>query len=393
MSHLCEPPKTSSEPALTDAWNPRRPEGNNFDFLRFFLAAVVLCNHSFQAVHGTTGLYRLEWIGRLTRGQALAGELAVDAFFVISGFLITQSWLSNPSLGAFLWKRALRIYPAFLVVAIACLLVFGPLAADDGRRYLSDRSWWDDYALRVLALKRIDLQGVLSGVPYPGMLNASTWTIRYEFWCYLAVALTGLMGILRRRSAVLALFALCWALSASARHWPDPFPTTDFICFDLIPVPISQRWLGLASFFLAGVTFHLYRDRIARSRLYCGLSVGMLLLCAATGKGLAAALPLFGTYVLFYAAFSQRPRLQKFGRRGDLSYGLYLYAYPVQQLLMLYAGRSLNAYSLSAIAFPIACALAWLSWRYVEAPCLRLKPRLARPQSGQEPPACPPGRP
>jgi peptidoglycan/LPS O-acetylase OafA/YrhL len=358
-----------------DAWDPRRPQGNNFDFLRFFLAGLVLYNHSFQAVHGTEGLFRLEWLNRLTRGQMTAGELAVDAFFIISGFLIAQSRLSSRSFYTFLRKRVLRIYPAFLVVAAVCLLVFGPLAADDCREYLSAWHGWGRYVLRALVLKRIDLEGVLSGVPFPHFINASTWTIRYEFWCYLGVALLGGLGLFRRRGLVLALFGGCLALYAASRRWPGLFPTADFRFHDLVPVPLTEQWLRFAIFFLAGVTFYLYRDRIARSRQFYLLSVGVLALCAATGRGLALALPIFGTYALFWVAFSERLRLSKFGRRGDLSYGLYLYAYPIQQLLVKYGGPQLNAYTLTALAFPLACGFAWLSWRYVEEPCLRLKSR------------------
>jgi peptidoglycan/LPS O-acetylase OafA/YrhL len=364
-----------TEGRRSDPWDPRRPQGNNFDFLRFFLAGLVLYTHSFQAVHGTEGMYRLEWVGRLTRGQGVAGELAVDAFFILSGFLITQSWLFSRSFFDFFRKRVLRIYPAYLVVAAVCLLVFGPLAADDWRGYLSGWHGWDRYVLRALALKRIDLDGVLSGVPFPSFINASTWTICYEFWCYLGLALLGALGLLRWRVAVLLLFAGCLTLSMACRRWPGLFPTADFRFYELIPVPLTEHWLRFGLFFLAGAAFYLYRDRMARSRKFFLLSVGVLALCAATGRGLGTALPIFGTYALFYVAFSERLPLAKFGRRGDLSYGLYLYAYPIQQLLVLYAGRHLNVYTLTAIVFPIACGLAWLSWRCVEAPCLRLKPR------------------
>jgi peptidoglycan/LPS O-acetylase OafA/YrhL len=357
----------------TNPWDPRRPQGNNLDFLRFVLAALVLYTHSFQAVHGTEGMYRLETFGRLMGGQLVGGELAVNAFFVISGFLITHSWLSRPGFLTFVWKRVLRIYPAYLVVAALCLLCFGLLAADDWRQYLSSWTNWDRYAFKVLTLQTIYLDGVLSGVPFPGAINASTWTICYEFWCYLGVPLLGVLGLLRLRLCVLALFAAYLLLYVSSidRHYEY---TTDNFRFDgLIPNPLGNYWVRLATFFLAGVVFYLFQDRIPFCRRLFLLSVGVLCVCAAAGTGLLVVLPIFGTYGLLYLAFSQRLRLTKFGRRGDLSYGLYLYAYPVQQLLVLYFGQHLNAYTLTVIAFPIASGFAWLSWRYVEAPALRLK--------------------
>jgi peptidoglycan/LPS O-acetylase OafA/YrhL len=378
MNHHHHPMPEESASRQSDSWDPRRPQGNNFDFLRLFLAGLVLFSHSFQALYGTAGLYQREWVWRLTRGQATAGEIAVDGFFILSGFLITHSWLSSRGFFDYLRKRVLRIYPAYLLVAVVCLLVFGPLAADDGRAYLAGWHGWGLYGLRALALKRLDLEGVLSGVPYPGMINASTWTICYEFGFYLGVAFLGALGVLQRRAVVLALFVGSIGLHAAGRHWPAYFPRREFCFHAVIPVPLAPQWLRLAPFFLAGVTFYLYRDQVARSRQFLLLSLGLLALCAVTGRGLEPALAVFGTYVLFFVAFSGRLGLSKFGRRGDLSYGLYLYAYPIQQLLVLYAGRFLNVYTLTALAFPLACGCAWVSWHAIEAPCLRLKGRGGR---------------
>ena len=102
------------------------PRENNFNFLRFALAVLVLFSHSFSLIHGGD---RWDWLYILTRGQVFGGGLAVDGFFIISGSLILQSWLRSLSAGDYLRKRALRIYPGYLVCALLCIFVVGPIAS------------------------------------------------------------------------------------------------------------------------------------------------------------------------------------------------------------------------------------------------------------------------
>ena len=374
-----EPGAVSQRPVAlpdgsADPWSPRRRQGNNFDFLRLALAVLVVYSHTFQVLLGNAGFRRTEPIYLLSRGQVTGGGLAVDAFFAISGFLIVHSWLSSRGLWSFLARRILRIYPAFIVVTAACLLLFGPLASHNGADYwrgLSPRQ-----VVHMLALQKVEAPGVASRFRDHFGIDEPTWTISYEFWCYLGVAALGGLGFYRRRRGVLLLFAAYLALSALHENWPTAFGRCpEFLCHGLIPVPFTDEWPRLVAFYLSGVCFFLYRHRIPRSRRLFWLSVGTLALCAALGRGLDVAMPLFGTYALFYLAFGRRPRLAALSRRADLSYGIYLYAWPIQVLLVLYWGQALTPYTLMPLALALTTAFAWLSWHLVEAPCLRLKPR------------------
>jgi len=119
------------------------------------------------------------------------------------------------------------------------------------------------------------------------------------------------------------------------------------------------------TFFLWGMVFYLYRESIPYSRTLLGVAL-LLLIATDLLHVLPWALPFAFGYVLFYTAFSQRLKLQRFAKYGDFSYGIYLYAFPIQQMLVAYFARSLNAYTLAAAAFVLSLGMAILSWNLVE---------------------------
>ena len=301
----------------------------------------------------------------------------MDFFFVISGFLVTASWRRDPRLGPFLRKRALRIFPAFILASAVCAFVIGPLGAASAAAY-----WRGFHGLKFALYLFLlpadvvgpDRAGLFAHQPYPGVLDGSFWTLRYEFELYLVVAALGLLGLYRPRArwAVAGLFALLWLVYAASQAWPVG-PDREIAW-----VGSPARWLRLGACFLSGMTFCLWRDRLPLSRLGLGISLAVLGLVARTDTWLAAALPLFGAYVLFWAAFTPSPRLSRFARWGDFSYGLYLFAFPIQQLLVRELEPHLTPARLFLAAFPLTLACAALSWHLVEKPALSFK-RAGRP--------------
>jgi peptidoglycan/LPS O-acetylase OafA/YrhL len=191
--------------------------------------------------------------------------------------------------------------------------------------------------------------------PYPHAVNGSMWTIRIEFCCYVAVALAGSIGIFRQRW-VLALFtlvAMCLAAYEQA----------------ILPDHAWQRWARFAAYFGAGSLFYLCRRSMPKSgwlALICGA-----ILCTAGVISPFYTWPIAGTYLIFYAAYASPGWLKSVGSKNDISYGVYLYAFPLQQLYYSYAVRGklpMNPWFGLAVVLPLGIACGWLSWLYVEKP-------------------------
>jgi peptidoglycan/LPS O-acetylase OafA/YrhL len=360
-------------------WTGDPAPPNSFDLLRLFLAALVLHAHSYVVLMpGGRRVTMEEPLARLTHGQLSAGEVAVDAFFALSGFLILHSWLSAPRLTRFLWKRVLRLYPAFLVAALFAVFIAGPLGAADPRRFLAGLHWpWVCFCL--VTLQEPPGPGTFLRTGAPGVLNTSLWTIAYEFWCYLGIALLGSTGLVRRRSVLPTLFVSAWLVSQCSLR----LPLRPFYFYGLLPLPLAGPWPRLASFFWAGACFYDWRERIPAERRWLLVALALLLGTACTGWGLNALLPLLLPYVLFWIGFCPWPRLHRFGRWGDFSYGLYLYGWPIQQLLAGYWGQWLTPGSLFFAASLLTLPLAIGSWFLVERPALRLKARVREPVSAR----------
>lgn len=358
------PSAPSSSPLTLAAAASAR--SNNFDFLRFLMACIVIHTHSYHMV----GILTRGLKQRLTTLDLGGAWIAVDVFFLISGFLITNSFLHSKSLSHFLKKRALRIYPGFIAAILFCILLVGPLGgalADASLpAYLSNPKTWA-FALPLLFAPVQHLPGVFTTVPWTGSVNDSLWTIRFELLCYTLPALLGLLGLLRSRTAVAAIFALAIATQTLQvlqipHNWTMVYPWVG----DIWELP---RFL---TYFLAGITYYLWRDRIPLRRSLLTAALALIALGFATNLS-TVALPLALPYVVFYAAFSKRLPLNHFGKYGDFSYGMYLYAFPVQQLLVDHHLVGQRPILLTALAFLITLGLAILSWHFVEKPFLRLK--------------------
>ncbi|MFM7322777.1 MAG: acyltransferase family protein [Armatimonadota bacterium] len=321
---------------------------NHFDAIRLILAVLVVLTHCYDVTR--TGA--VEPLAQWTRSQLQFGSFAVNCFFTISGFLIAASWEQGRGLADFLRKRAFRIYPGFLAACVVCALVLAPLATGDPIAYLKQIDL-PRFAMRAAMLRTMDVPETFPANPHHG-INLSLWTIAYEFLCYLMVATFGLLGILRRRWVVAGLFA--GAVVALAL-WPTNRPGA---LSDLV---------RLTTYFLGGMCFHLYRDRIPYSRgvLFAGLAV--LAGTALLGKGLAIAQATIGTYVLFHLAFLPARPIAA-ARHGDLSYGVYLYGFPVQQWVVHVLGASTPPPVVFVASLVPVAVLALLSWKCVERPFL-----------------------
>ena len=354
-------PRWAPAPSIGQAWAQGR---NNFNLMRLVAAWMVIYGHA-SAVTGVPFTDAFAWATRL-RG---AGAVAVDLFFVVSGFLIAASLQRNDVRG-YLVSRGLRIVPALLVCVAVTAFVLGPLLTT-AAQYWSDARTWEYVAVNAsLLLSRFHLPGVFELHP-SSVVNGSLWTLPNEARLYVLLLVAWLLGLLAPRR-----YALLWAAAMLAgyllawRFWP----LADHV----------QKYAECTAFFITGTLLWVLRERIRLS----GLAVfGLLLAFAALRGGTWSHLPYFGllTYSTLYLAL--RVRLPVI-RHTDLSYGVYLYGWPAQQLAwMLPWGKGIAGNIL--IASAIALALGALSWFLVERPALRLKRRWV----AKAPPISPVGAP
>jgi peptidoglycan/LPS O-acetylase OafA/YrhL len=322
-----------------------------FDLLRLGAAAAVLLSHSYAlAGRSEPGI-----------GSQSVGNIAVLVFFSISGYLIAQSWMHEPRLVLFLAKRALRILPALLAVLLLSALVLGPLITNESLgSYLASTGTWRYITDNAVMQTTYDLPGVFASNPFAGTVNGSLWTLKHEVLCYLLVAGLGVCGLLRGRTvATAALAGLVLLFAVAGGHGPAFFDES-----------VLER-----AFFVAAL-LQVWGDRVPRS-----WPVAVVLLVAWVAAASTAAGPWLATIAIPYATIVAAGVLpaasERWMRGNDVSYGVYLWAFPVQQVIAsLWHGATPLA--LSALALPITAALALGSWLLVESPALRLKSRVTK---------------
>jgi len=336
---------------MTSPYDSRQ---NNLDAVRLALAVLVIFSHSFPL---TRGFDETEPMMRATGGQTTAGTVAVDLFFVISGFLIANSFLNSRSVLSFLDKRVRRIYPGFIAAMVLCALVVAPLA---GAAMTSAHFWSPlvDFLQRTVRLLEFQYTYAFHNNPYKNSINGAAWTIPYEFLCYAGVAILGVAGVLRRRGLVLLLLgvSLLFCLLYLVNNWKVEAPFRGHL----------QKWAYLTPSYLAGVTFYLWRDAIPHSGKLALVCVAVLAACCFVPNSWAECFPLAGAYLVFWFAFHPRIALQNFGKFGDFSYGTYLYAFPIQQLIVQASGASLGPMGLFVLAAPATLLAGAVSWWGVE---------------------------
>jgi len=313
------------------------------------------------------------------------GYTALMGFFAMSGFQIADSWQRDPCWWRFAGKRVLRIWPPLLTVVIVTALVIGPLATTlSVREYFSSSATWG-YIVNNAGLYTLQhpLPGVFENNPYSWSANGSLWTLPMELTGYLIVLGLGLVaGFTRYRwLAVVVLIALVAFDRRFEASIGDPGTGGGFLS-----VPIGSAVAFLVAF-VVGVMLVTYRDSLALSPAVAWALVGMQAAVVATEVG-PFTLPFVAGYGAVVLAHHWPRRLEGHDRWVYGSYGLYIWAFPLQQLLIM-AGLD-SQWSLTLAAVPAAYVAGLLSWRYVEEPTMSLRRYLAprrRKRRAPTPPA------
>lgn len=327
---------------------------NNFDALRLLGSILVIFGHAF-VLQGRGDVVPAAF------GLALH-PLGVAIFFSISGYLVTGSRIRSSSLLRFATNRAARILPALAFVTILTVLIVGPLLSTlPVDRYFSSPGTWI-YLLNLFpVLPQYELPGVFEDLPYPTAVNGSLWTLRVEFICYFGIAIAGFIPVIPRMVGMAAV-----GLAAAI----------------LAPLGLSFAGSDLSStanvlvFFVVGA---LLRFVMRPSWLSPPVAIAALIAAAVAASMVPAITTVMVWIVVPYAVVTlgliRTPVIRRAARFGDLSYGVYLWAFPAQQALLTLAPQ-IGVLPGAIVVTVISAACAFVSWHLIEAPALRYKERL-----------------
>ncbi len=341
-----------------------RGRDNNFDLLRLTAALSVLFGHSFVLTAGQTSLETVDPISRFLIPNAGFNEaihdLAVDIFFVISGFLVARSFLTQKTLIGFVEARVLRVFPAAILCAVLTVVALFALSTVPAASYFTNAETWQ-FLINNSTLWRVeyDLPGVFATNAHAGAVNGSLWTLPIELRAYVFLTVLGVLRLLRFRHAANLVLAVLVVLFL-VPEWSS------------IVTRNEDKW-RLFLFFFTGAGFYINRKYIP-----LGILPPVVLLALYTGTSAfpklhALIFVLLVSYITLALALARYfPSIDP-GKMGDVSYGVYLYAFPVQQALIQLLPSTLNGWWLAVWASLVTVFLAALSWFLVEKRALTKK--------------------
>jgi peptidoglycan/LPS O-acetylase OafA/YrhL len=327
---------------------------NQFDLLRLLAAFLVFFSHCFALC----GQKDREPLASL---QYSLGAVAVDAFFVISGFLICQSYAYSRSFITFVQNRLLRLLPALGIFIFLAVFALGPwitsLSFDDYMRSDDTRRF---FRTLLLFKAHYGLPGVFSDQP-SSAVNGSLWTLIYEFRIYF---LAPLLLLLFSSYQKLLKFLLAILFTS--------FLLLEFVYPSATYSPIHY-YIKFSYLFTYGTMCNLYRFRLIGNKKIFLISCLILIVSALTTFFLPIYYVIFPFLIIHISLKPQNAFVKKLVNYGDLSYGVYLYSFPIQQLFRYYNGAPTDPYVMFFSTLVPTLCCSWLSYWYIEKPALSLK--------------------
>ncbi len=338
--------------------NAARRRPNNFDALRLYAALMVIYGHGFNMAGLTgPGLWGVPF-----------ARVGLDVFFAISGYLVTDSWRRQPVLSAYLANRVLRLLPGLVVCVVLTAFVLGPLVSSLPVEVYFRRRLTYSYLGNIVLSQHLSLPEVFEKLHFAGQVNGSLWSLLPESLCYLTVPLLALVP-LRPRLWALGVGGVACGIAGlwlfEGYSGPDIVVWNSDLKYALVEVP----------FFFVGSLYRLLETRVRDL-----FRADVALLCLTANWSVASWLSWWNIplewvtlpYMVITFGRLAMPVIRQAARFGDFSYGMYLYAFPVQQVVLLYLPSN-------PWAIPVCVAatlpLAILSWHLVEKPTLRHRRR------------------
>jgi peptidoglycan/LPS O-acetylase OafA/YrhL len=335
------------------------PKNNALDFIRLFLALSVVASHSWHPVKGR-GIF-----------DSL-GQIAVYSFFLISGYLITASWIHTPNKAEFFKKRFLRIYPAFLVCLVVTAFFFVPII------YLLEKHTFEGFISHYLVESYrfvsdnllIYIQNptnfdFIANKPVMHDTNGPLWSLIIEVKAYIMVAVLGALGLFKKRWQILPLLLFFWAGYVFSAN-------SDEVKNTLNSIFSNYKYFPLFTYFLVGSLFYLFKKNIVWNWKIASL-VSAVLVVGMVTKLFPVVAPFCITYLLLFLA-SVLPFKSISKKYGDLSYGVYIYSWPIQLVLNTFDYNQKVGFVVYFLTSAVlSLGAGYLSWNLVEKRFLQNK--------------------
>jgi peptidoglycan/LPS O-acetylase OafA/YrhL len=341
-------------------------QNNNFDFIRFLAALIVILAHSNYLLNPNAKDLLIKYFNIGIR----LPELGVAIFFVISGYLISKSVLSSSSVVNYIWKRSLRIFPGLFVALLFSVFVLGPILTDSKiSDYFTSKNTFK-YLFNITLYKTYGrLENVFSTFECK-TFNGSLWTLAYEFSFYmLSILLIPLAKLkVMTKYVILLLLIFCLILRM---YIGDNIVWYDYSSPMLLGLKISS-FFTFGIYFLSGALFYFFENEIKNNStlVIIVLSITISLLLLLQMKAIIA--HLLVPLSVFSISF-MKGRLNSFGQMGDFSYGMYIYAYPIQQTIIYFLGNEMNILTHFLLSFIMTMPFAIFSWNFIEKRALSFK--------------------
>ena len=328
---------------------------NNLDIIRFIAALMVIFSHAFPI---SLGMEVYDPLARITNDQISFGSLAVSVFFVYGGFLICKSMHRLQGGKAFFKARILRIFPPLIFVVLISVFVIGPVFTDIslGEYFTSGNTY--KYLLNCILVLQHNLPGVFEQNIYKSVVNGPLWTMPVEFMCYIMCFILYKLNLLEKKTAkyTTLLFVVgCSGIGSLS-----------------LRIQILKSMIRPVGLFFVGMLYYVYREKIVITKkwtIFCLIGIIISLYCGMFPFTIFLFLP----YVLFYLGYGTSLKIKDFARKGEISYGIYLSAWPIQQIICSKFSGQMNPWINFLITLPLAIIMGVVINKCVEEPVLKLK--------------------
>ena len=332
-------------------------KNNNLDIFRLLAASLVVYGHAGAIAPGSNWT---DFVIYLV-GFDYSGSLAVKTFFFLSGLVVTNSLLHNSDIPRFIINRAFRIFPALIAVVFISAILIGPVVSSlPFHQYFADGTVYSYIGDNVIFKTAYILPGVFDDNPYPSAVNGSLWSLAYEVALYIGLLVLYFIGIFKSRIALFALFFLFLLDSLIGNQLLFTYRPANHEIDYLLPC------------FAIGVMFACFKESLSINVF----SVVFFLVGFLYFKG--TIIQAYCFYVFLFVSIlymASRSWLIRFKPSKDLSYGIYLWGFVIQQTMIYWfpgQGTATNALASLAATFVIA----WGSWHFIEKPAVQLGYRL-----------------